>query len=387
MEAAPLGWLYDITYAVLARRLKKLLNPDSPVYQILSKNLVNTAINFRALNPNYANTPIRSPALVGDHGAGSGAYASAVWTQNQNQVMPATSPLPTTDAAYAVGQDPQGEANKGLLIAKLFWDLQNHLPCVLFNVVSKTYVPVGVGGSAVSKRFFHEGKVVTELAYKATLTVEATVVAGDEPAAASLQAIVEAAFGPLRDHVDFGAAISGRLWQLMLPVRLTPSNLNETDAPWAQGDDKGSKLYTTTIGLEDIMFECISYVGRPLSLMTTSDPEGAQAAGGDTPGIRLPNETGSPTEPMMLKLGVPSRLIVTGAPMQSEITVNQKKRVIEIRRPYQGSGLYEVVPKRTGEATIFLFDTGMSVSTQTSEATTARTGAPLVQRKVVVTAV
>jgi hypothetical protein len=298
--------------------------------------------------------------------------------------MPTSEPLPTATPAYAIDQNPITEQNKGLLVAKLFADLQHHLPCVLFNVTSKTYVPIGVGGSAISKRFYQEGKVITELAYKAMISVEATAITEDDESTSNLQAIVEACFGTLRDQVAFGSAISGKSWQLMLPVKLSPSNITEVDAPWAQGDDKGGKLYTATVGLDEMMFECVTYVGKPLALLLSCD---VADAGTDGPAsITLAVGEDDPDQPLQLRLGQPQRLIVTNGPLTSDLAVSQTKRVVELRQPWQ-SGAYQIIPRRTGEATLYLYDTHMTVPAASSEAPTVRVGAPLCQRKVVVSAV
>ena len=384
MERAPMGAVYEIAYAALARRLKRVLDPTSPAGHLLTHSLVNSAVNFRAINPGFIASAVRHPATPPDSGAGAGAYHSKVWGQSPDQRLPTTDPLPVDQVPYAVGQDPNPAQNRGLLIAKLFYDLQHHLPCVLFNVVSKTYVPVGVGGSSVTRRYRDGGLNITELSYKVMLTVEATVVTEDDESTSALQAITEAAFGTLRDQIDNGATIGGRSWQLLLPVRLSPSNINEVDAPWSQGDDKGSKLYTASVSLDDMMFECFSYVAKPVTGQFTDNLE---AAGAGLPAsIQLPNDP-DPTGPMQLRLGMPQRLVVTGSTVMCDLAVSQTKRVVDLRRPYDGRGVYEVIPRRTGEATIYLYDTGSTVPAMTSTPSAGRVGLPLVERKVVVSAV
>jgi len=384
MERAPLGALYELTYAALASRLRKLLDPNSPVGNLLTGTLVATAVNFRALNPNFGTGGGRIPTVPPNSGAGANSYASKIWGPQPDERMPTPEPLPTGSQAYAIDQNPITEQNKGLLVAKLFADLQNHLPCVLFNLTSKTYVPIGIGGSATSKRFFQNGQVITELAYKSMLSVEATAITEDDESTSNLQAIIEACFGTLRDQMAYGAAISGKSWQLMLPTKLSPSNITEIDAPWSQGDDKGAKLYTATVGLDDMMFECFTYVGKPMAPLLSLDPSNA---GSDGPAsITLAVGTDDPTAPLQLRLGQPQRLTVTNGPVNSDLAISQTKRVVELRQPYQG-GVYQIIPRRTGEATLYLYDTHMTVPAASSEAPTARTGAPLAQRKVVVSAV
>ncbi len=90
--------------------------------------------------------------------------------------------------------------------------------------------------------------------------------------------------------------------------------------------------------------------------------------------------------PMQLVLGRPQRLTLSNAPLTSDLVVSQTKRVVSLKRPYQGSGIYEIIPRRTGEATLVLYDTGMVVPIMGSDTPSTRVGAPLVQRKVVVSA-
>lgn len=385
MNKAPMGALAEIVYAVLARRMKMLLDPASPLGSLLPSSFVHTAVQFRALNPNPLSESGRLPAVMPNQGSGVGSYQSKVWGPNKDERLPHTVPIPTEQVPYAMGQNAGSMPNAGLLIAKLYADLQSHVPVVLFNISNKNYVPMNIGGQSTSRRFWQDGKVVTELVYRATMTVEASLVTGDDEAAANLQAIVEATFGTLRDHVGTGAMVSGPSWQLTMPTRLTPSAITEVDAPWAQGDDKGAKLYTSTVTLEDMSFECISYIGKPVTLLLSDDPIAAGA--GQPASLSVPGESGSPTSTLRLQLGVPQRLIVTGAPLTADVSVSQSKRVLELRQPSQTTGIYEIIPRRTGEATLRLYDTGMTVNSQLVDRPTARTGEPLVERKVIVTAV
>lgn len=384
MDNAPMGAMSEIVYAALARRMKMLLDPSSPLGSLLPSSFVSTAVQFRALNPSPLAENGRVPAMQSNQAAGINGYQAKLWGPNPEERLPHTTPMPTETVPYAMGQNPGSLPNAGLLIAKLFADLESHLPVVLFNITSKNYVPMNVGGSSTSKRFWQNGKTVTELVYRATLTVEASLVTGDDESASNLQSIVEATFGTLRDHVGTGALISGRSWQLSLPNRLTPSSINEVDAPWSQGDDKGGKLYTSTVGLEDMAFECIMYIGKPNALLLSQDlvEAGALAA----PGFSIPGESVNSDSPIHLKLGIPQKLIVNGAPLTADVAVSQSKKVVELRRPSY-SGVWEIVPRRTGEAILRLYDTGMTVSAQLDDKPTARTGAPLFERKVIVTAV
>lgn len=387
MEQAPVGALYELTYAVLSKRLRDILTPGNQIDGWLIGELVHTAINFRSLNPNFFTGGGRVPTVPPNSGAGSGEYHANLWGTNKDERLPSTQPLENADYPYAHGQDPTPKQDKGLLVAKLFADLQHHLPTVLFNVTDKQYVPIGIGGSAASKRFYRDGKVVTELAYKATISVEATVVTEDDEATSNLQAIVEAAFGTLRDQIGTGASITGKSFQLWLPTKVMPSPVTELEAPWSQGDDKGAKLYLATVGLQDMMFEAFTYVARPVTALL-SDNIGDPGNQGQAR-VSLAVGDDDPEGPIRLTLGKPQRLTLSNAPVTSDLVVNQTtsgKRVVELKRPYQGSGVYEIIPRRTGEATLVLYDTGMVVPIMSADTPSTRVGSPLVQRKVVVTA-
>lgn len=385
MDAAPMGAMAELVYAVLAQRMKLLLDPSSPLGNLLPSTFVHTAVQFRALNPLSLSETVAAgvPAQAYE----PAGYQSKLWGPNKDERLPHTTPMPVEQVPYAMGQNPGSAQNAGLLIAKLFADLQSHIPVVLFNITAKNYLPINVGGSAVSRRFWQNGKVVSELVYRANLTVEAVCVTADDESAANLQSVVEATFGTLRDHVGTGPLISGRSWQISLPNKLTPSAISEVDAPWAAGDDKGAKLYTSTVGLEDMAFECVMYVGKPVTVLL-SNPDGDLAidGAGRPPSFSIPGETGDLTKPLKLKLGVPQRLIVTGAPLTADVAVSQNKKVIEVRHP-SSTGVYEIIPRRTGEAILRLYDTKMTVTAQLLELPTSQTGAPLVERKVVVSAV
>lgn len=381
MERAPLGALYAITYASLASRLRAVT--EGPLAEMLCHSLVHDAINFRSLNRRFLAGGAAVPTVQPNSGAGAGEYHSKLWGTQKDERIPdpqsleAVSPL-----AYAVGQDSVSEQNKDLLIAKLFADLQHHLPCVLFNATSKTYTPIGIGGSSVTKRLFRDNMVVSELGYKATLSVEAAIVTGDDNSTSSLQAIVEACFGTLRDQIGSGPVIGGRSWQLTLPTQLSPSTITETDAPWSQGDKNG-KIYTATVSLDQMMFECITRVGKPLALLMSENPVASDTAAS----IRLASET-SATGDMLLRLGAPpQRLVLSGMPLTADIFVSQSKHVLDLRKPWGGSGFYEVIPRRVGEATLVVFDTNMTVPAQQAVTNAGRAEAPLVQRKVIVSAV
>lgn len=383
MDNAPLGALYEIVYAVLAQRLKSVLDANSPLSQLLSKTLVQT-VQFRAVNPSYSAQAQAQPVAQGNRGAGSGSYHSKLWGPSPDERLPSTAPADTPELAYAMGQDPGTEPNKGLLISKLFADLKQHLPLVLFNITAKNYIPIGIGGSSVGKRFWQNGKVISEIVYRAQISVEALAITSDDDATSRLQAIVEACFGPLRDQIGTGSSVNGRSWQLTLPTRLTPSGISEVEAPWSMGDDKGAKLYTAVVGLEDMSFECVTYVAKPVALALSLDPDAGGS--GQTPSIALASETGDLTQPMRLRLGQPQRLVITGMPVTADLAVSQSKRVIEVRKPNQG-GVYEVIPRRTGEAILRVYDTHMTVSAQLPDTPVGKTESPLFERKVIVTAV
>jgi len=385
MDNAPLGAMHELVYAALAQRLRTILDPNSSVGGLIT-NLVHTAVNFRSLNHNFAAGGGHVPTVPPNAGAGAGSYHSSIWSPSPDERLPATAPMANPAAAYAAGQNPANLHNKGLLIAKLFADLQHHLPLVLFNMTSETPQALGVGGSAVSRRFFKNGAVVSELGYRAMISVEATAVTQDDESASNLQGIIKAAFSTLRDQVGTGSTISGRSWQLTMPTQISPSSITELDAPWSQGDDKGSKLYSATVGLESMMFECIVYVQRPVNLLITNDLSFEVGTGVPSIYLAASGET-DPEEPLILRLGHSQRLVVANASVTTDLVASQSKRVIELRKPYQGSGFYEIIPRRTGEANLFLYETHMTVSATTSERPSARVGDPLVKRKVVVTAV
>jgi hypothetical protein len=382
MNNAPMGAMAEIVYASLAARLKCLLDP-SGLLGLMASSFVHTAVQFRAVNPGFRAPGAPVPSVMANQGPG-GRYAR-IWGPHRDERLPHTVPLSTEEVPYAMGQDPGELPNQGLVVEKLFADLQNHLPVVMFNITSKNNVPMAIGGSAVTGQYWHNGKTVTQLGYRVILTVEATLVTNDDESAANLQAIVEAAFGTLRDQVSSGALISGRSWELTLPTKLSPSSIAEVDAPWSAGDDKGAKLYTSTIGLEDMTFECVMYVSRPVNLRLSQDLESAGAYGAVN--ITVPGENTATTEPLRLKLGAVSKLIVNGMNLTTDVAVSQNKRVVELRKPNQGSGTYEIVARRTGEAVLRLYDTGMTVNSQSTNPLPSVTGEPLFERKVIVTAV
>jgi hypothetical protein len=384
MEAAPVGAMHEIVYAVLAKRLKRLLTADSPLQALLAQNLVHTAINFRALNPGFFASPGgHTPTTPPNTGAQPGDYHSKIWGPTHDERIPHTDPAPTASVPYSIPQDPQNEQNKGLLIAKLFADLQHHIPLVLFNISDEDYIATGVGGDAVVRKAYRNGMALTTLGYMRGLTVEATIVAGDQTAASELKAIVESCFGLLRDQVDSGASVVGRSWALNLPTSLGLSQIQEVDAPWSMGDDKGAKIYTSVITLNNLVFECYATIGREVSLAVSFPVD-------DVPAISLDQDS-DPTKPIQLKLGVPVRLRASGMPITAQVMVSQTKRVIEVQNPLvSGTGYFEVIPRRVGEADILLVDTGSSaplgIGTAGASGRGVTSGA-LTTRHVVVTAV
>lgn len=377
MDRAPLGSMYDIVYAVLTQRMKALLDPDSPVSALLLKGgIIPQAINFRAVNNGVI--PNSSPAP--NAGTGSMARMSSVFGTQPDERIPTTLPMETGQIPYAPGQSPGLEANKGVVIARLFADIGAHLPVVLFNVTSKTTAPIGIGGSAKTRTFLHKGQTIYELGYQATLSVEVMVAAGDEVAASNLQMIVEAAFGLLRDVVGTGAAVGGKSWQMMMPLRVSPGTINEADAPWSNGDDKGGKIYLTTVGLEDIRFEAFAHVAKNTKPLVGPSPTG----GADrTLSVKTEEET-SADGPLRLKLGDQSLLRVSGMPTNGHLTISQMKKVVDV--VFQG-GRYIIVAKKTGTAVLLVYGAPMAVPVGVSANPVGRAGEPLYQREVVVTAV
>ena len=379
MDRAPVGALYDIVYASLANRLRTLLDQQG---DSLLGSAVHTAINFRSLNPNFYAGGNRHPTTPANAGAGVGSYHSSVWGNNKDERLPQTLPRETAAQSYASGQDPTPKQNAGVLVAKLFQDLESHLPLVLFNVASKEYVPVGIGGSSTSRRFYKDGKVVTETAYKRNLTVDASVFTADESSTAQFQAIVESAFDTLRDHVGSGSVITGSSWQLTMPTTLDTSTISDFDPPWAGGDEKGAKLYTANVTLNNMSFEAINYIGKAITAQMSTDVI--------TPvetSIAIQGGSTDASEPIELVLGKTQRLIVNGAPLDADILVSQGHSIIEIRKPNRGAGFFEIIPRRTGEATLTLYSTGMVIDISSPSVPAGRVGEPLLQRKVVVSAV
>lgn len=381
MERAPLGAMLDIVYASLTRRVKDLLTPEHPMHEVLCHGLVATAVNFKVINPGYAQAPKRNPVATGDQGAGHGSYHSTLWGPNKDERLPHTLPQPTAEQPFSAGMQPQIEANKGLQVAKLFHDLQHHIPCVLFNVVNVENTPLGVGGSAVTRKIRVDGKTVTEVGYRSSLTVEASVVTEDDNSTSNLQAIISACFGMLRDQMKGGALITGKSWQLSLSGRIMPSAITDVEAPWSQGDSK-MKLYTCTVGLEDIAFECFTWIGKPVDLQLTGDPSDA----GEVLAISVAGETSS-DGPIEVKLGQTSRLILSGMSLTDEVVVSQAKKIVELRKPHQGSGYYEIVGRRVGEASLVVYDSGSVSNVMSPTTPLGWTSGPLVQRKVVVSPV
>ena len=374
MDRAPQGSVNDIVYAVLGRRLRTLLDPDSPVGDLLGKAIIPQAVNFRALN---AGTVPRTPPAP-NAGTSSGKYHGRVFGTQPDERMPTTLPLPTGSLPYAIGQDPGLAANAGVLIARVFADLQSHIPCVLFNMTAKTPKPMNIGGQALTRKFRHKGKTVSELGYYATISVEATVVTNDETATGNLQAIVEAAYWTLRDHVGTGAVIGGKQWQMTMPVRVSPSTISEVDAPWSGGDDKGGKLYVATVGLEDMSFECYSYVERRTDAIISS--AGAFA---DTLSVALQGEDDT-AGPLRVPLGSRSKVIITGMELSHHVVVDQTKKVVDLSFV---NGHYVLTARRKGTAKIRVYDAGMTVALGASAQPAGRVSAPLYTREVVVSAV
>lgn len=382
MEQAPIGHMEEIVYAVVTKRLKQLLDGESPLSELLSHGFVPASINFRSLNSTYLNNQGRTPASVPNTGAGSGGYHAKIWGPNHDQRLPHTIPLESSEPPFAIGQNPEPEQNKGLLIAKLFEDLQHHLPCVLFNIVSKTYVPMGIGGGSVTRKFMRGGQSITEIGQKHTLNLEALVVSADHQSTATLQIIVETAFGALRDQIGSRGVVSGNRWQLTLPVQVAPDSINETDAPWSQGDDKGAKIYTGAVQLLDLSYEAFGYVGRTAAPAITASTTDAVAAF-RTAAEYASGVSPSTTEPIRLRLGESTRLVVTGEPMSGEVQISQDKRILGLNR---AAGVYELVARRVGEATLWLYDTGFTLPLAEPTATGAGDPVVLTSRHVVVTA-
>lgn len=372
MDRSPLGSMYDIVYAVFTQRLKSLLDPESPVSGMIN-GIIPQAVNFRALNTGII--PVAAPP---NSGVGSMSRMSKIWGTQPDERLPTTLPMENGQIPYNMGQSPALEANKGLLIARVFADLQNHLPCVLFNVTGKTNVPMGIGGSSIVKKFLHNGLAVSQLGYTSTLTIEATVVTGGETDTANLQMIVEAAFGVLRDQIGTGAIANGKSWQLTMPTRVTPSTISETEAPWSQGDDKGSKLYIATVGLEDVRFECYQLVARNNKPLFTSTPSST----GDVLSITR-NGEGAQGD-MNMVLGEKSQLRITGLPLNGYVTISQTKKVVDLN--FEG-GRYILSARRTGRATLLVYATPTALSLGVGAMPAGAATEPIYRREVVVSAV
>jgi hypothetical protein len=373
MERAPLGSMYEIVYAVLTQRLKALLDDQSPVGGLLSEGILPQAVNFRALNTGVIPPPAHTSNV------GTGSMRSTLFSPSPDERIPSPMPLPTGSVPYAVGRDPGVEANKGLLITRIFADVQSHLPLVMFSITGKTNVPMSVGGKSVTRKFSHNGQAVYELGYVSAITAEAIIVTGDETSTANLQMVVESAFSLLRDHIGTGAVTGGRSWQMVLPSRVTPSTISEMDAPWSQGDDKGGKIYTATVGLEDIRFEAYSYIAKNNRPQVVDAPIDT----GDTISIKKVGE-GSDSAPLQLVIGQKTPVVVTGMSLRMMLSVSQTKRVVDL---VFESGRYFLVAKRSGSAALLVYGTGMSSPLGNNVSVAGRADEPLYQRVVTVSAV
>ncbi len=379
MNQAPMGSVYEITYAVLSNRMRQLLTEGKGLN--LAKSFVYDALNFRSLNANFYQGGDRHPTVASNAGAGAGQYASKLWGNNHDERLPQTLPKGTSVHTYGTGQDPTPLQNKGTLIAKLYQDLESHLPLVLFNVTSKETPPIGIGGASNSRSFYKDGTTVTEIAYKADLEVEVLVFTEDDHSTSHLQALVETAFGMLRDHIGSGSEITGPSWSLTMPTKLVPSPISSFDAPWANGDEKGSKLYSATINLSGLKFEAFTYVGKRVKLRLSEGGAGSEELSMSVPG------QDDPTQPIRMVIGQPQRLTISGAPLDADVLVSDGHRVLKLRKPYTGTGFYELLPRRTGEATLKLYPTGMILDITDSTLPSGRAQEPLLTRKVVVSAV
>jgi hypothetical protein len=371
MEAQPLGAMHQIIYASLSSKLKSILTPSNPLFDLFSSTFVNTAINFRALNPQM-NYPERVPALPP-----SSAQQTQVWGMPHDPRLPNSLPEGVANVSFAPGQNPQTEQNQGLLVAKLFSDLQSHIPLVLMNISERRVAPQSIGGGAITGRKFKDGKAVTELSYVCFVSVTMTAVTGDDQATNELQSIIESCFSTLRDST--GSMVYGRKWQLTMPTSVATETITEVDMPGSGGQTKNNKLYVGTVTLQNLLFDCVSYIERPAQLEVSANP-----VGGYTPNIQLVGESSS-TGPMQMLLGKPQQLVVGGLKMSETLVVSQTKGVIELQKTL--GGFWRILPKRTGEATICVYDTGSYLPVNFTGMPPGAAEAATYTRKVVVTAV
>jgi hypothetical protein len=351
MDAAPLGFMYDLVYAALGRRLKSALSKDSKLAKLMEGTFINVAVNFRALNPDFGNTRQQPPPPTA-------TPKSAVWGPNKDERLPHTAALPITQGPSVAM--PGSDYTTSVLIAKLFHDLRAHIPLVLFNVSSKVINPTALGGGGANKRFFDsDGNVVTQYVYSSKLTVEVIAITYDDTSTGNLLTCIEACFGTFRDAIDNGAYVQGKSWNMVLPIRYSVSGITDTEAPWSSGDSKDGKIYTATVTLEDILFECVAHATQPLDMRIASLPSDATTV------IRLPSESAAGTDPISLRLNAgPTRLVVGPLPLNSAVLLdNPGKRVADLIQPMSSSsGLFEILPRRVGECEIKVVRTSSPVS-------------------------
>lgn len=349
MNAAPLGSMYDILYSSLCRRLKDGLTEGTLLNQLLQTTLVSSAVNFRAVAPGFGTStrPTQQPRA---DGTGVSPQTQG-WGRNKTNQLPVTLPLDETQTPLS---DPS--PNDGVLIAKLVANLQHLIPCVLFNVTSKISKPVNVGGgSATSKYFDGEGNIVTQYTSHYAINVDLLVVTQDETAAGNLQALVEGVFGVYRDLAGDGAYISGNSWSIVLPSRLpVTSPITEVDSPWAQSDTKNSKLYTSTVTLEEVYFECSMFTKQSIKMDVPVVLRGAVT-------IRAPRDnTVDPgaDQPLTLRIGGPAvPLEITNLEFRDAVLLDLRasngKNIVRLLHPKESrSGLYELLAMRQGTCDI-----------------------------------
>ena len=254
IEDNPLGFSSDIIYSALVNRLTEALTEDTNLHTIVARSLVGQIVNFQALavQPTVGIRPNRSD--------GTGADAdSNVWSRNKSSVLPTTSMLPMTETTLTALNGP----DRQVMVVKMLADVGQHLPCVLLNITRREAKPVGIGGNALTgRRYDQRGNAVSEYTYLADVDVELTILTGDESSTAALQACVEAVFGTYRDLGGAtGAKISGRRWSVTLSASVPQTApILELDRPWSQNDGKTSKMYSTTVTLADISFECTANI-------------------------------------------------------------------------------------------------------------------------------
>lgn len=364
MERNPIGFVNDIVYAALAKRLRDAMDPMSAIGLAIP-----SVVNFRAFTQGG-----RQPATA----AGVSPRRAGLWGEHHDERLPFMPPAEVPLSPGIAGED-NGAANQGLVVAHLFTDLQAHVPLVLFNISSRQNVAANVGGDMFQHEERRGNVMVSTYGQTLMLTVEALVVAADDSSAGQLLACVDACFSLFRHQIGTGHTIAGPSWRLHMPTMVATSSIDKQEAPWANGDDKGGDIYTSVATLENVLFEgFVSYE----QAIDFSLPSFSDEPAGD-PSISVNNDQ---TEDIVMRLGETRRVTVNNAPVASELLVSQKKRIIDLKPP-GAIPSYMITARRTGEAVLALWATSGPTLVTDGPTNEIIGNAPLTQRRIIVTAV